>query len=111
VIGFESRFSQTTLTDFRNNLLSAQYGYTGALSEGQSGGQSLSALIAENDPELDAKVKQQMEAAIAAIDAVPAPIETQLSNSEAFGALSNAQITILTLMRTMEEEVLPIVQS
>ncbi|NJK61461.1 MAG: peptidase M75 [Synechococcaceae cyanobacterium SM2_3_1] len=110
--GFESRFSQTSLDDFRNNLLSVQSVYMAKLpDETGSGDTSLSRYIASQNPELDQQFQQKLQAAIAAIEAVPAPIEATLSDSEAFAQLSQAQIAVLDLLKTVEDEILPMVQS
>ena len=47
---------------------------------------------------------------IAAVKAIPSPIETKLTIPEATAKLETAQTAILALFTTMEEKVLPIVQ-
>ena len=116
VDGLESRFSHTSLNDFKNNMLSVKYAYEGAIeggegSEGGEGAASLSDMIVSVDPEVDAKFRSKLDAAIAAIEAVPTPIEAKLSESEAYAKLSEAQIAVLAALEVVEDDMLPIVQS
>ncbi|MGB3535287.1 MAG: imelysin family protein [Microcoleaceae cyanobacterium] len=107
----ESRFSQTSLNDFKNNLLSVRNAYLGEVPEAGTQGSSLSDIVAAQQPDLDQKVKQQLEAAINAVSAIPAPIEQNITNEAAISQMEAAQTEILTLFTTIEEEVLPLVQS
>ncbi len=108
--GLESRFSHTSLNDFKNNVLSVNNAYLGEVAMAGTSGKSLSELVAQKDPELDKQVKEEINKAIAAIDAVPAPIETNLTNESALTKLEAAQTAVLALFSTMEEKVLPLVQ-
>ena len=107
--GLESRFSQTSLNDFQNNLLSVRNAYLGSLSESGSD-QSLSSLVAQADPQLDQQVKQELETAIEAVNAIPKPIEQNINDQQALSQMEAAQQEILTLFSTIEEDVLPLVQ-
>lgn len=109
-LGFESRFSHSSATDFQNNLKSVQNAYLGTVPEANTSGQSVSDLVAKADPQLDQKVKTELEAAIQAVEIIPNPIETQVTDAEAASKLQTAQTAILTLFTTMEQQVLPIVQ-
>lgn len=107
----ESRFSHTSLNDFKNNLLSVRNAYLGEVPEAGTQGSSLSDVVAAMQPDLDQKVKQQLEDAINAVNAIPSPIEQNITNEAARAQIEAAQDEILTLFTTIEEEVLPLVQS
>ena len=59
---------------------------------------------------MDKQVKQELQTAIEAVNSIPAPIETKLTEAEAEAKMENAQKAIITIFTTMEEKVLPIVQ-
>ncbi len=109
--GLESRFSHTSLQDFKNNLLSVQNAYLGTVPAAGTSGKSLRDLVAGADPELDKQIKMEMEGAIAAVDAIPAPIETNITSPDALAKLEAAKTAVEALFSTMEEKVLPLVQS
>ena len=110
-LGFESRFSHSSLDDFKNNILSAENAYLGRVAFAGTRGSSLSDLVAKANPGLDKRVKQELETAIAALDAVPDPVEPTLTDAEAIAMLTKAQASVLTAFTTFEEDVLPLVQS
>ena len=108
---FESRFSQSSLKDFENNLKSVENAYLGKATETGTSDNSLSALVAKANPELDQKVKTELKAAMEAVKAVPTPIETKVTDAETAAKLNTAKTAILTLFSTMESQVLPLVKS
>lgn len=110
-IGFESRFSHSSARDFQNNLKSMQNAYLGTVPAANTSGQSISDLVAKADPELDRQVQAQLETAIQAVSAIPDAIETQVTDPEASSKMQSAQTAILKLFTTIEQQVLPIVQS
>lgn len=109
-LGFESRFSQSSLTDFENNLRSVQKAYLGQASADSPSSDSLSAWVAEENPELDQQVQSEIQTAIDAVAAIPAPVETNVDNAEAITQMTAAQAAILELYATLEDQVLPLVQ-
>jgi len=109
-LGLESRFSHTSINDFQHNIRSVQNAYLGEVPNADTSGASLSDLVAEANPELDEQVKEEMQAAIDAVEAIPAPIEEKLTDEDAQAKMETAQEAILTLFSTMEEKVLPLVQ-
>ena len=109
--GLESRFSHSSLNDFKNNLRSVENAYLGKVPDAGTSGKSLSDSIAEANPKLDQQVKREMKAAIEALNAIPDPIETKVTDEEASAKMEVAQKAILTLFSTIEKKVLPIVQS
>ncbi|MEA5471084.1 imelysin family protein [Spirulina sp. 06S082] len=106
----ESRFSHSSLNDFKNNLQSVENAYWGGLPDTRSRGTSISDFVAQADVNLDRQIKQEMQEAIAAIAAIPDPIELKISDAEALETLATAKEAILKLFSTMEEKVLPLVQ-
>ena len=58
-LGFESRFSHTSLDDFKNNILSAENAYLGRVAFAGTRGSSLSDLVAKANPSLDKRVKER----------------------------------------------------
>lgn len=108
--GLESRFSHTSLNDFKNNLLSAKNAYLGQVPDAGTSGKSLSTYIAQVSPELDQQLKREMQAAIEAIAAIPTPIETKINQPEAQLKMEAAQEAVLELHSTIEQKILPLVQ-
>lgn len=109
-IGFESRFSQNSLDDFKSNIRSVENTYLGKVGDANASGESLSSLVAQSNPELDKQVKSEIEEALAALDTVPAPVEPKVSDADASAKLEAAQKAVETVYKTMEQKVLPIVQ-
>jgi putative iron-regulated protein len=106
----ESRYSHTSATDFKNNLIGAQNAYLGKVPDAGSSGASLSEWVAQTDPDLDAQIKAEMQAAIDSVAAVPTPIEPKITDEAALAQLKTAQNSVLTVFSTFESEVLPLVQ-
>ncbi|MCK6536731.1 MAG: peptidase M75 [Polyangiaceae bacterium] len=103
----ESQFSFNSLFDFSDNIRSIQNAYTGDNPDAGTAGVGLDEWIAEKDPALDQRVKQEIADSIAAIDAIPAPFSTALANPEAADEIATAQTTIRKLQATLEKDVLP----
>lgn len=108
--GLESRFSHSTLQDFENNLKSVKNAYLGEVPDAGTQGRSLSDAIAQVNPELDTQIQQEIEAALKAIVAIPAPLEVTLAQPETAARLAAAKTAILQLHSTLEQRVLPLVQ-
>lgn len=106
----EARFAQSSLQDFKDNLVSAQNAYQGDFPAGNTEGKGLQTFVASVDPALDAKIQTQLEAAQAAIAAIPGPIETNLCNPSVRPQIEAAQDSVLILFETFEQQVLPLVQ-
>jgi predicted lipoprotein len=107
----ESRFSNSSLRDFEFNLLSAQNAYLGQVPDARTSGRSLSEFVASVDPDLDTQIQQEMQAAFAAIEAIPGPIEKTLCEPEAIPKISSARDSVLTLFELFEQRVLPLAQN
>lgn len=95
----ESRFSGTSAADVRDNLLSIVHVYTGAMDGAE--GPGLGSLVAAVDPALDAEFRRELEAAQAAVDALPVPLRDAVtSHPEAVAA---TQAAVVALVRTLED--------
>ncbi|NJM66847.1 MAG: peptidase M75 [Acaryochloris sp. RU_4_1] len=106
----ESRFSHTSLADFKNNVQSAQIAYLGGTATEGPQQNSLSAWVAKNNPELDTQVQKELEAALTALEAVPDPVEKNMTDAAALAKLKTAQEAVLTSFATFEGKVLPLVK-
>lgn len=106
----ESRFSHSSLDDFKNNILSVENAYLGRVPQVGTQGKSISLWVAMHDRDLDRKVKNQIRMAIASIEEIPNPIERNITNQTALRKMETAQTNVLNLFETMEEEVLPLVK-
>jgi putative iron-regulated protein len=105
-LDFESRFSHSSLNDFKNNLTSARNAYLGEFNGTK--GQSVSDLVAQADPAVDREIKTQLQTALDALEAVPAPVETKLNDPAALEKLKTAQDKILTTYQTIQTKALPL---
>jgi putative iron-regulated protein len=105
---FESRFSHSTINDFKNNIQSAMNGYQGQFPLANTkAGASLSDLVAKNDPELDKQIKASLQECMDMLNALPTPVETQLKNPDAVAKMKAAQEKLLTTYRNVKSKVSP----
>ena len=100
----ESRFSANSKADFADNIRSIRNVYVGGM--GVSSGEGLSNIIKNTDATLDTKIKNQIEAAITAIEGIPGTFTTAISQQKA--AVSTAQIKVRELQATLEGELKPL---
>jgi predicted lipoprotein len=105
----ESQFSYNSLLDFQDNVRSIQNAYTGDHPEANRTGTGLDAFVAERDPALDARVKQEIEASLAALAAIPDPFRSAIKDPEAADEIEAAQAAIRKLQSTLEQDVLTLV--
>lgn len=108
----ESQFSHNSIRDFADNLRSVKIVYEG--SRAGVAQSSLSSFVREQDPALDARVLSQIDAAIAAIEAISGDGElftSAISNPAKRQAIESAQDAIRALMSTLSRDVLPLVVS
>jgi uncharacterized iron-regulated protein len=108
---FESRFSHNTLNDLKSNVKGAQNVYLGRFPDTNTSETGLSAYIANVNPDLDARVKQEFLASLDALDKIPDPLEESFNDPKTADAIQSAKTAIITLKETMEQEVLPVVKS
>jgi len=102
----ESRFSANSKADFADNIRSIRNIYFGT-TDGTIG-VSISRLTAEKQTGLDTKIKDQIQAAIAAIDNIPGTFTTAIFEHPA--QVQNAQSSVRTLLETLQSELFPFVQ-
>ncbi len=104
----ESQFSFNSILDFQDNMRSVENAYTGGVPLAGTTGRGLSAYIAELDPELDARVKSEIQSAIAAIGAIPAPFREAITTPSSYDEIEAAQAAIRALQTTLERDVQPL---
>ncbi len=105
---FESRFSHSTINDFKNNIQSAMNGYQGQFPLANTkAGASLSNLVAKNDPELDKQIQASLQECMDMLNALPTPVETQLKDPDAVAKMKAAQEKLLTTYRNVKSKVSP----
>jgi len=107
----ESRFSFHTLEDLKSNVKGAENVYLGRFPDANTDGKGISNFIAQVNPDLDARIKSQFQTSMAALEKIPAPLETAMANPQAVPQIQAAQTAIDNLQQTMRQEVLPLVQN
>lgn len=103
----ESRFSSNSKQDFADNIRSIQNAYTGVYKG--SSGVGISYIIASKNASLDAKMIQQLDAAITAIEAIEGTFTTAIFDARP--SVENAQEKVRDLQQTLESEILPIISN
>jgi putative iron-regulated protein len=88
-----SCFSDNTHRDLRGNAIAMQNVYLGRY--GSVDGPGLDELVRARDPELDAKMQEQLAASIAAIEAIPTPFDQALLDDANGRVKARAAITAL----------------
>ena len=95
----ESQFSFNSIADFQNNIRGIQNVY----------GTGINAFVNGQNPELDARFQQEVQAAIDAIGAIPDPFRDSITANR--GAVQAAIDAVSTVQLTLEQDILPLVQS
>lgn len=103
----ESQFSWNSLTDFQNNIRSAQNAYSGGFHLGVDG-VGIDEFVAAQDGALDARLKIEIQAAIDAIAAVPEPFRDNLDKTVAIEAAQQAAVKIVS---TLELDIKPLLNN
>ncbi|RKH66071.1 imelysin family protein [Corallococcus llansteffanensis] len=101
----ESQFALNSLSDFTNNLRSAENVYLGHLSGQGAKGLSMSDVVKERDAALDTRVKAELAAAIAALGRVPEPFPVSIKDPASADEIEGAQEAIKKLHDTFQNEV------
>lgn len=78
LLSVESWYSWNSITDYSNNIKGVRNCYLGSLDGKTVNASSLSALVKKVDASLDTKVQEKINAAIAAIENIPAPFRNHL---------------------------------
>lgn len=84
----ESWYSWHSRDDYTNNIRSIRNSYYGSF-DGTVNTHSMSALIAEADPDLDARLKAAIQKAADDIQAIPQPFRNHINSSEANVAMES----------------------
>ncbi len=100
----ESQFSWNSIKDFTDNVRSARNAYIGGYHNGGDG-VGLDSFVASKDAALDTRLKAELQAAIDALAAIPAPFE---QNLDAATEITAAQAAMVTAMNTLIEDVRPL---
>lgn len=96
----ESRFSNSTMADFRSNLEGVQNLYLGRY---KTAGAGISALVRAQDPALDARVRAQIDKSLAQLATVTVPFGEAITTQPA--QLKQAQTEILALRQLIGQQV------
>ena len=102
----ESQFSFNSISDFQDNIRGIQNVYMGRFA---SDGQGLNDFVNSHDPELDSRFQAEVQAAIDAIGAIPDPFRDSITANR--GAVQAAIDTVSKVQQTLEQDILPLVQS
>jgi putative iron-regulated protein len=102
----ESQFSFNSISDFQDNIRGIQNVYMGKF---MSDGQGLNDFVNSQDPDLDARFQQEVQAAIDAIGAIPDPFRDSITANR--GAVQVAIDAVSKVQQTLEQDILPLVQS
>lgn len=105
----ESQFALNSIADFQDNLRSVDNAYTGAVPAAGTSGRGLGSWIAEQDAELDARVRSEIAEAITAIGNIPPPFSTAITDDAAADEIEAAQVAVRGLQQTLEGAVQPFV--
>lgn len=103
----ESRFSANSKADFADNIRSIRNVWLGIHLN--ASGSGISSLVAVKDPALDIKVRQQIDAAIAAIEGIDGTFTTAIFDSPT--TVQAAQTAVRDLLTTLQGEVLPLISN
>ena len=88
----ESPYSQKSIEDFYNNIVSIENAYYGGIKGQRNDKLSLHAYVKKMDSKLDSEVEEAIREALAKIDAMPHPFVsnyTNPKNAEAIEACQN----------------------
>lgn len=77
----ESPYSQKSIIDFYNNIISIKNAYMGGIEGDRAESQSLHQFVKDNDADLDARLTAAIENALVKIDAMPKPFVTNYTSS------------------------------
>ena len=102
----ESQFSFNSISDFQDNIRGIQNVYMGKF---KMDGQGLDEFISSENPELDTRFQQEVQAAIDAIGGIPDPFRDAITTNR--GAVQAAIDAVSTVQQTLEQDILPLVQS
>lgn len=100
----ESQFSFNSKKDFKNNLRSISNVYTGDYNGHK--GEGITDFISKQDDKLDSRFKNEIDAAIQAIDDIPGNFRDAISSNRI--DVANAQEKVRTVLSTIQEDIKPL---
>ncbi len=106
----ESRFSNNSRRDFIDNLRSINNIYEGRFDQTDSTSMGVTDFVANQDPELDVRVRAALRDAIAAIIAIPEPFGQSIINDAGRARIQTAVEAGQALHETLED-ILPVVEA
>ncbi|MBL4560459.1 MAG: hypothetical protein JKX79_05695 [Labilibaculum sp.] len=104
VLEVESWYSFNSLIDFTNNIYSIENAYLGGY-DAETRGENLSGAVKAKNEALDQKVRNQITATIAAINAIKYPFRDQLDNTGEYADIEAAIKACDDLRAILEDEV------
>ena len=105
----ESQFSFNSLLDFENNIRGVENIYLGRYL--QSDGAGLNDLVRRNNPELDTQIRNKIDTAINAIQAIPFPFRDSIKDEQGRVLISTAIDKVVELQTLLESQLLPNITS
>lgn len=103
----ESPYSQKSIIDFHDNIISVQNAYMGGMENGRDEDRSLHAYMAKYNAELDTRVVNAINNALEKIDAMKAPFVQYYADASAGAAMEACQ-DLSDVMTEVKEELLNI---
>lgn len=104
----ESRFAHHSLPEFQANVRSVQYAYLGGFRDRK--GRGLSQFVRGINPDLDTQIQAEFQAAAAALQRIPAPIEKSLCDANARSSFTAAIEQIQRAFDSFSQGVVPLLQ-
>lgn len=101
----ESPFAFNSITDFKNNIRGVRNAYTATYT---ADGKGIEDLVRENNLALDGQVKQALDNADAALNAITVPFGQAISQQPV--QVQNAINAINAIKQVLEDDLLPFVQ-
>lgn len=111
VTSVESPFSFNSLIDFSNNIQGVLNVFLGDQNELGKFGDGLVDLLDIEDPVLSNRLENEINAAIDAILAIPAPFRDAINDPDAADEIEAAIEAVLTIEATLANDVLPVVNA
>ncbi|MCF6205054.1 MAG: hypothetical protein L3J59_15530, partial [Methylococcaceae bacterium] len=105
----ESQFSFNSLLDFENNIRGVENIYLGRYL--QNDGPGLNNLVRRNDEALDVEIRQKIDTAIDAIQAIPFPFRDSITDTQGREFISTAIDKVVELKTLLESELAPKIAS
>ena len=104
----ESKYSENSFTDFINNIRSIRSIYTGDYA-GNSG-PGLDDVVGAVNPDLDARVKSEIETAIQSLEDIPLSFRASVEQNQ-LGPVQDAQQAILDIRNTVTSDIRPLINN